>query len=86
MPIKNFYTATTVEPGDVFVVTIKAMVRHDGTVKLYRCPWPNAEIGHDGTPQGDELYAGRTSLSISDVASTIFPILSYYLKEEAEDE
>jgi len=76
MPIKNFYTENEAKPGDVFVVTVKVMVQYDGTLRIYRCPWPDAEIGYDGTPQGDELYAssaGYKNLRIT--AETLMPIL-----------
>jgi hypothetical protein len=66
MTIKNFYTATTIEPGDVFLVTIKAMVQYDGSYRLYRCP--AVRIG--GEPQGDRLYKDEQV-----VAEAIFPIL-----------
>lgn len=55
MPYKNFYTANSVEPGDIFIVTLKAMVQYSSAIRLYRCPWPKAEIGDDGSPQGDWL-------------------------------
>lgn len=73
MPIKNFYTEHEAKPGDVFVVTVKVMVQYDGTYKIYRCPWPDAEIGYDGTPQGDQLYAGHDNLKT--MAKTLMPIL-----------
>lgn len=55
MPIKSFYSANDVKPGDVFVVTVKVMVQYNGTYRLYRCPYPDADVGEDGTPQGDLL-------------------------------
>lgn len=73
MPIKNFYTANSVEPEDVFVVTVKVMIQYDGTYKIYRCPWPNAGIGEDGTPQGDRLYGSADKLET--MAETLMPVL-----------
>ncbi len=39
MPYKDFYTTrpTDIKPGDVLVCIVTAHVRHDGTVRLYRC-------------------------------------------------
>ena len=73
MTIKNFYTAHDAKPGDVFVVTVKVMIQYDGRYKLYRCPWPNAELGYDGTPQGDELYGDEDDLQT--MAETLMPVL-----------
>ena len=68
MPVKNFYTATTAEPGDVFLVVIKATVQYDGTYRLYRCPY---ECKADDIPQGDRLYNDTDN----DLGEVIFPIL-----------
>ena len=68
MRIKNFYTATSAEPGDVFLVTIKAVVQYDGTYRLYRCP---AEV--DRVPDGDRLYDGDRDEE--PFGPGIFPIL-----------
>ena len=78
--IKNFYTANTAEPGDVFLVTVKAVVQYDGSYRLYRCPYLNDDI-----PQGDRLFEGRfytcpdndnkESLGIEITAEQLFPIL-----------
>ncbi len=67
--IKNFYTATDIQPGDIFVCTIVVRVQHDGSYRVYRCPWPGAEIGSDGTPQGDQIGDENTPIS------KIFPII-----------
>jgi len=72
--IKDFYTAHEVEPGDVLVVTVKVMVQYDGAYKIYRCPYPDPEIGMDGTPQGDRLYADVLDLRI--MAETLMPVLT----------
>lgn len=74
MTIVDFYNAHKVEPGDVLVVTIKVMVQYDRTYKLYRCPWPNAEIGSDGTPQGDKLYGDEDDLRTT--AETLMNVLT----------
>ena len=66
MPIKDFYTATSIQPGDVFLVTIKATVQYNSTYRLYRCP--AVRVG--GEPQGDRLYTDEKV-----VAEALFPIL-----------
>ena len=71
--IKNFYTAHEAKPGDIFVVTVKVMVQYDGRYKIYRCPWPDAQIGEDGSPQGDDLYASQDDLQTT--AETLMPVL-----------
>lgn len=84
MKIKNFYTANTAEPGDVFLVTVKAVVMHDGTYRLYRCPVEE----YDGTiPDGDRMFEGKTYEMVNDQDGTepitsieitahhIFPVL-----------
>lgn len=78
MKIKNFYTATSVEPGDVFVVTVKAMIQYDGTFKLYRCPYPTPE--YEDEPQGDRLFETQSfdgKWDVEIVGETLFPILGY---------
>jgi hypothetical protein len=66
MTVKNFYTANTAKPGDVFLVVIKAMVQYDGTYRLYRCPYNGDDI-----PQGDRIYNDIDN----DMGEAIFPIL-----------
>jgi len=73
MPLKNFYTASTVKPGDIYCVTIKVRVQDDGTYRVYRCPWPNAEIGEDGSPQGDSLLLPSSELR--KVVKALMPIV-----------
>lgn len=80
MKIKNFYTANTAEPGDVFLVVVKAVVMEDGTYRLYRCPADDEYV-----PEGDRLFEGKTYtlpdnydtewLGIEITAQTLFPIL-----------
>jgi len=74
MPLKNFYTASTVKPGDIYCVTIKVMVQYDGTYRVYRCPWPDAEIGEDGSPQGDSLLL--PSSEMRKVVKALMPIVA----------
>jgi len=66
MPVKNFYTANTAEPGDVFLVVIKATVQYDGTYRLYRCPYEGNDV-----PEGDPIYNDHDY----DLAEVIFPVL-----------
>lgn len=73
----NPYTANNLEPGDVMCATVKLMVGHhrdeDGKpyYTLYRCPYPDARIGWDGTPQGDKIHFDR-----EEVTQALFPIAS----------
>lgn len=57
MPIKSVTSTCPddVMPGDVFIVTVVFHVRYDGSIKAYRCPYPNAEVDEEGIPQGDEV-------------------------------
>ena len=66
MAVKNFYTANTAAPEDVFLVVIKATIQYDGTYRLYRCPYEGSNI-----PQGDRLYTESDY-----VGEVIFPILA----------
>ena len=68
MTVKNFYTANTAEPGDVFLVVIKATVQYDGSYRLYRCPY---EGDSHRIPAGDRLYNDTDN----DLGEVIFPIL-----------
>jgi hypothetical protein len=63
MKVKNFYTANSAEPGDVFLVVLKATIQYDGTYRLYRCPYEGDDI-----PEGDRLYAQHAG-------EEIFPVL-----------
>jgi hypothetical protein len=82
MPIKNFYSANTAKPGDIFLVIIKAVVQYNGTYRLYRCP-----VDELYEPDGDRVN-GRDywDLHTDDediepcsseqiVAESIFPVL-----------
>lgn len=53
MPVKDFYMTTPadVEPGDIFLVGLKAMVQYDGSVRLYRFRVEDAPVS-GGVPQG----------------------------------
>ena len=55
MTVKNAYTISpqNIEPGDEFLFVVKAMVRHDGTFKVYRCLWHPFD---EGVPQGNPIY------------------------------
>ena len=67
MPIKNFYTANTAEPGDVFVCVVTCHISEMG-YKLYRCDFPALENG-DGVPQGSAMY------DTHEVVRQLFPIV-----------
>lgn len=68
--LKNFFNAQSVEPGDVFVCTIKVMVDAEGVYRVYRCRWPDAYIDSNGMPDGD--WHGDETLTVEQ----IFPIIA----------
>ncbi len=65
--IKNFYTANTAEPGDIFVCVVTCQIGALG-YKLYRCAWPPLMSGD--VPQGDGMY------DTSEVVRQLFPIVA----------
>ena len=65
--IKNFYTANTVEPGDVFVCVVTCHITEMG-YKLYRCAWP-PQI-YDNVPQGEGMY------DTGEIVQQLFPIVA----------
>ena len=50
MTLKNFYTANTAEPGDVFACVVTCHITPMG-YRLYRCQYPNPDTA-DNIPQG----------------------------------
>jgi hypothetical protein len=78
MAIKNFYSIRPdqIEDGDVFVVTVAVHIsKNEGlmTYRAYRCPYPNPEIGEDGTPQGDRIFADQVDTTVE----TLIPVLRW---------
>ena len=82
MRVKNAYTESheDVEPGDQFLFVLKAIVTHEGTYRVYRCPWQPGvrllyesidpqEIPDEDIPQGGRVYGDSIELDV-------FPILS----------
>ena len=67
MPIKNFYTANTAEPGDVFVCVVTCHISEMG-YRLYRCEFPPQMSGD--VPQGSAMY------DTDEVVRQLFPIVS----------
>ena len=67
MPIKNFYTATSAKPGDIFVCVVTCYIGPTG-YKLYRCEYPPQLI--DGVPQGGKLF------NTDHLVSHLFPIVT----------
>ena len=65
--IKNFYTATTAEPGDIFICVVTCHISEMG-YRLYRCAWPPQMMGD--LPQGDKMF------NTKDVVKQLFPIVS----------
>src|SRR3990167_1694212 len=61
--LKNFYNVHTdeLEQGDELVCTVKLMVgwhkdrKGHQPYRLYRCTWPDAPLGDEGTPQGSAV-------------------------------
>jgi len=65
--IKNFYTANTAEPGDIFVCVVTCHISEMG-YKLYRCNWPPQTS--DDVPQGNAMY------DTHETVKQLFPIVS----------
>lgn len=67
-----------IEEGDVFAVTVTLHVgfMRDGKpmVRAYRCPYPNAEIGEGGVPQGDNIYDQNL---INAMIKSLVPVLGW---------
>lgn len=76
--IKNFYSVkpNELKEGDVLICLITAHIMHDGSVRVYRCPYPNAQISDDGIPQGNKV--GDENSTIKD----IFPVLAWYMEDK----
>lgn len=63
MRIVNGYTIRPIDlqEGDVMIATVVLRVKHhrgaNGELlySVYSCPYPNPDIGEDGTPQGMKL-------------------------------
>ena len=67
MPIKNFYTANTAEPGDIFVCVVTCHISERG-YKLYRCEFP-PNTTEEGVPQGSAMY------NTKEVVRQLFPLV-----------
>jgi hypothetical protein len=67
--IKNFYTANTAEPGDVFVCIVTCHISEMG-YKLYRCNWPPRVETEQEIPQGSAMY------DTHETVKQLFPIVS----------
>jgi len=69
MTVKNGYTLrpADVKPGDELLFVIKAIVMHDGTFRVYRCPWSTMEFD---VPQGDPVISDS-------ITHGIFPVLEW---------
>ena len=68
MTIKNFYTANTAEPGDVFVCIVTCHISEMG-YKLYRCNWPPRVQTEQEVPQGSSMH------DTYEVVRQLFPIV-----------
>ena len=73
--LKNIYTVrpNEIEPGDVFAVTVTCHVDYLGNPRLYRCPYPNAQLSDGGVPQGDRIF--RFS---DEVTQALFPSVAVF--------
>ena len=69
MPIKNFYTANSAEPDDIFVCVVTCHIGPTG-YRLYRCEWP-PQVSDDNVPQGSAMY------NTKDIISQLFPIVKW---------
>ena len=66
--IKNFYTATEAEPGDIFVCVVTCHISEMG-YRTYRCAWP-PQMGGGDVPRGSAMF------DTSEVVKQLFPIVS----------
>ena len=74
MTFKNFYTATSVEPYDEFVVTFKVMVQYDGSASGYRCAYNGEEhelVNDRGLPEGEQMLPEQTKAVLKAMMPTI---------------
>lgn len=67
MAVKNFYTATDVNPGDIFVCAVTLHVNDFG-YRVYRCAY-GSQNEHEGVPQGTRILQEKA------VAEALFPII-----------
>lgn len=80
--VKNYYTATRIEDGDIALYVVKVMVFCYGGetfYAMYRCPHPATPgvaaepFFPDEIPQGSKIYGNKEQLS--NIAFLLFPIL-----------
>ena len=67
--LKNFYTATSAEPGDVFACVVTCHVTPMGTLSFYRCEYP-PDL-YDGVPQGMFYGDNTDEVKLQDLFPTI---------------
>lgn len=78
--IVNFYNVAPhqLKPGDVLVCTVTLHMRHITDAKgrptfaMYRCPFPNPQIGDAGIPQGDKMPPSQATK-----VAAVFPIIEW---------
>lgn len=60
MTRKDPYTVRPyeIQPGDVYLLTLKVMIAHDGEVRFYKCPYP-VDIK---VPEGIRVYLDDEAL------------------------
>jgi len=74
----NAYTVcpNDIEPGDVMLFIVKAMVVRPGIYRLYRCPCPPVLLYNDEIPQGNRIINER------EVCEVLFPSLAQVAKPD----
>ena len=65
-----------IEPGDVMLFVVKAMVTRPGVYRLYRCPYPPVLLYNDEIPQGTRIHNER------EVCEALFPTLAQVAKPD----
>jgi hypothetical protein len=78
MELKNFYTTSPmdVQNGDVFAATVTCHIRQTTSgprFTLYRCPYPNAQLGYNDIPQGDKIFG--TEKELKALCKLLFPVV-----------
>jgi len=75
----NAYTVRPdeIEPGDVMLFVVKAMVTRPGVYRLYRCLYPPVLLYNDEIPQGTRIHHNE-----QEVCEALFPSLAQVAKPD----
>lgn len=78
MKLVNAYTVCPdeIEPGDVMLFVIKAMVVRPGVYRLYRCHYPYVIENDEDVPQGNRIFNEQ------EVCEALFPTLAQVAKPD----